>query len=559
MKLLHLIPASILFLGACTQKKETVEKTNLNPYYDKAFDFREKNKPDSAFLYFNKAKDLFLQQNDSLGTAKCLVNMAIISTDKGDSFGAQELALNAQSYFHEENVAEHVYIKSNLNNLGITFYDLKNYPRAIEFYQKSMSYNTDSSILLGLKNNIANAYRRMNLYEKSIAIYKTILKQPLSRKEYAKIHSNYAYTVWLKQPNFNAAPELLEALKIRKLEKDNIGLNSSYGQLTHYFESKNPTAALQYAYKMYETAVNINNADDKIEALQKIIKLSPPAISKKYFELYEIISDSVKTARRTASNQFAVIRYESEKNKAENLNLQKENTERKYQVATRELLLFVGFITVLAASVVFIIWYRKRKEKMKSDAQKAIAESQLKTSKKVHDVVANGLYRIMTEIENENQLDKEIILDKIESLYEKSRDISYDKPISASKPFADTVSELLTSFATEKTKILIAGNEPELWQKTNEHTQYELIHIIQELMVNMKKHSKASLVALRFEQDESCINLYYTDNGKGMAENTLFGNGLRYTGNRIEEINGAITFDTKMQNGLKILITFPFS
>lgn len=544
-------------LISCSRSSTKKENKKENHLYDKAFEFRENQQSDSAFYYFNEAKDLFIQQNDSLGTAKCLVNMSIISSNKGDYFGAQELALNAQSYFHENNKKEYTYIKSNLNNLGIAFYNLRNYPRAIEFYEKSIRYTTDNSLIPGIENNIANAYRRMKQYDKALLIYNDILKQPLNAREYAKILSNYTFTNWLKKPNFNAIPGLIEALEIRKKEKDILGLNSSYAHLSDYYAKIKPDSALEYALEMYKTAKNLDNRDDEVEALQKIIKLSPGEISKKYFERYDYISDSLQTLRRTAGNQFAVIRYESEKTKVENLNLQKENTEKKYQVALRELFLLAGFISVFAATIITVIWYKKRKEKLHSEAQKAITDSKLKTSKKVHDVVANGLYRVMTEIENQQDLDRNHVLDKIEDLYEKSRDISYEKPTQAKQPFHETLSELLTSFATENRKVLIAGNEAELWLNINEQTKYELEHIIQELMVNMKKHSQASNVALRFENAAEYIRIYYTDNGVGMPKDTTFNNGLRNTGNRIEEIKGAIIFDTEVEKGLKIQISFP--
>ena len=165
----------------------------------------------------------------------------------------------------------------------------------------------------------------------------------------------------------------------------------------------------------------------------------------------------------------------------------------------------------------------------------------------------------MTEIENQEHIDKERVLDKIEELYEKSRDISYEEHQPIEALFHEQISELLTSFATENTKMLIAGNTPELWDSINAEVRYEVVHILQELMVNMKKHSGASSVGVRFEQKSDQIYIYYTDNGIGMDESTQRNNGLRNTGNRIDTIKGAITFDTKAKKGLKILISFPLS
>ncbi len=304
--------------------------------------------------------------------------------------------------------------------------------------------------------------------------------------------------------------------------------------------------------KMYAIANKLNSADDRLEALQKLIRLSPSETSKQYFELYQKLDDSLQTARRAAKNQFALIHYETERHKANNLRLQKDNTEKTYQ-------LIIVIISALLFLVGGIFQYKKRKQKLALEARNAIRESQLKTSKRVHDVVANGLYRVMTEIENQEHINKEHMLDRIEDLYEKSRDISYEKQETTVALFHEQISELLTSFATENTKMLIAGNAPELWERVNANVQYEVTHILQELMVNMKKHSSASNVGVRFEQKLDHIYIYYTDNGTGMKENTQRNNGLRNTGNRIDTIKGQITFDTKVEKGLKILISFPLS
>jgi signal transduction histidine kinase len=78
-------------------------------------------------------------------------------------------------------------------------------------------------------------------------------------------------------------------------------------------------------------------------------------------------------------------------------------------------------------------------------------------------------------------------------------------------------------------------------------------------MVNMKKHSSASNVAVRFENQQDQIIIYYADNGVGMQADTPRNNGLRNTGNRINSINGAINFDATVEKGLKIQISFPVS
>lgn len=543
---------SLLFLLACSSRDSHDRTIDQNSYFDQAFDYRDKNLPDSAFIFFYKAKDQFLSVKDSLGVGKSLINMGIILTEEGDYFGGQETSIQAMLFLNDQNIKHHSYLAANYNNLGIAADNLKDYKNAIKFYDSALSFSNDSASKRMYLNNKAKSLQELAQYDRALVIYRQILKSADNSKEYARLISNIAKTEWLKSSKYDARASLLTALNIRKKEQDIWGQNASYAQLADYYAAKNPKLAMTYAQQMYEIALKLKSPDDQLEALQKLIILAPNTNTKSYYNSYRKLSDSLQTARNAAKNQFALIRYETEKHKADNLILQKENSERKYQII---IISSIALFVLLGG----IFWYRKRKRDIETESQKAITDSKLKTSKKVHDVVANGLYRVMTEIENQQDLDRDLVLDKIEDLYEKSRDISYEKPTEANKPFHETLSEILTSFATAHRKVLIAGNDAELWLKVSEQTKYELEHIIQELMVNMKKHSQASNVVMRFESVGEQIKIYYTDNGIGMPKQKQFNNGLRNTGNRIEEINGAIIFDTEVEKGLKIQISFPIS
>jgi signal transduction histidine kinase len=551
LKHFRILLLPLLLLLSCSENRPKEKEKVVNTYYDKAFDYREAGRADSAFLYFNKAREVFLHQNDSLGTGKCFLNMAIISTEKNDYFGGQELSLSALTYFNINDKAQHVFITSNYNNLGIATFRLKDYKNALRFYDLAIRFSADSMDTRVYLNNKAKVYQESKQYKQALNIYTKILKETSkNKKEYARTLTNITTARWLQNRNYNAAPEFLSALNIREQENDLWGKNSSYGHLADYYLTKEPDTALGYARKMYQVATELNSADDQLQALQRLIKLAPPSETRMYFNRYQQLADSLENVRNTAKNQFALIRYETEKSKADNLVLQKDNDDKKYQV----IILTISILLIVIAGTLL---YQRRIQKLAMEAKDSIRESQLKTSKKVHDVVANGLYRVMAELENRQEINKDQVLDQIEDLYEKSRDISYEKPQTESQNFDKKISALLSSFSTESTKILIAGNTQNLWEHASLTARFEVEHILQELMVNMKKHSGASRVGIRFDCKDEQINIYYTDNGRGMQKATQFNNGLKNTGNRIEEIKGAITFDTNMEKGLKIQITFP--
>jgi len=464
---------------SCTQKKLDKAETKPieNPVYDKAYNFREAHQSDSAFKYFNEAKDVFIAQRDSIGTAKCLVNMAIISTNKGDYYGGQELSLNAKTYFNENDKGQYVYIKSNYNNLGIASSKLEDYEKGIIFYDQAIKFATDINDILLYLNNKANIYRELKQYNTAISLYNRVLQDKrLSKKEYARTLTNYSLAKWLQNPTYDPSLGYKEALKIRIALNDLEGQNSSYAHLAEYYAQIDPTLALDYAEQMYAIAQINQDPEDVLRALRKLVNLSKTNQTKQYFNQYQTLLDSIHKVRNANKNQFALIRYETEKHKADNLKLQKDNDQKNFY-------LILTLVFVVMGSVITIIWDRKRKQKIALEAQNLVQENHLRTSKKIHDVVANGLYRVMTEIENNVEIDKEIILDKIEDLYEKSRDISYDEMPHAKQNFDDKITSLLTSFATSTTKVFIAGNTANLWNNVDATVKYEVEHVLQELMV----------------------------------------------------------------------------
>ena len=561
MKSLPIYIAAFLF-AACS--KDTTHNTAVvqNPDIDKAYEYLERGIEDSAFFAFNRAKDIYIEVNDSLKVANCLINMAITQKDQGDYFGAQETALQAVDYLDKSNPEHYVYLSTNYNNLGAATGKLSDFEQALTFYKAALQFSQDSLNGLIYQNNMAICYQNLKDYDKAIQIYADIYEKVKDNKrQYARILSNLARTKWLADAAFPAADEFLTALAIREAENDLWGMNASYVHLTDYYADVYPDTALWYAKKMYDTAKKIQSPDDQIYALSKLIELSPEGKSKEYFYTYQSLTDSVHQARAAAKNQFALIRYEVEKNKADNLRLQKDNAE-KINTLTRQRFFTGSLVFLLILSILGgRFWYRKRKQRLELEAQHKIKASQLKTSRKVHDVVANGIYRVMSEIENKEAIDREGILDKLEGVYHKSRDISYEaeESLPAEQTYAQQITELLTSFATAHQKVLIVGNESQLWDHVSENVKTEIKHVLQELMVNMRKHSLTDQVLIRFEKIDAKLKIYYKDNGIGMKNTNSQGNGLKNTVSRIESLKGEIIFASEHEKGLKIEIAVPSS
>lgn len=147
-------------------------------------------------------------------------------------------------------------------------------------------------------------------------------------------------------------------------------------------------------------------------------------------------------------------------------------------------------------------------------------------------------------------------------MYRKSRDISYEDESAVQGDdviFTQDISRLLTSFAGTQRKVLIVGNEPSLWQKVSSDVCSQIRLVLQELMVNMKKHSRATEVVLRFQVEDNQFALHYSDNGVGFSETHHVGNGLRNTENRIEGLGGTCTFVSEKDKGVRISCFIPLT
>ncbi len=517
------------------------------------------SQPDSAFYYFN---EVATQSSDSLEIASALNYMAIIQHNAGDYFGSIESLLAALGYLKEETDDKRPYYQAVYNLLGSNNLTLDNYIDAILYYQQTVELTTDPNFKNIARNNLAVAYQKQGDYAKAIELLTAIQNDTASNPaNQARIQSNLARTRWLQNIAYNPLPDFWTALQVRKKENDQWGLNASYSHLPDYYSVTRADSALFYATNMYEVATRLNSVDDQLEALQKIIPLAAPGNAKRYVAEYMQLSDSLQKARNTARNQFALVRYESAKSKAENLELLNANAEKEWLLFRQQLIGGTLVVGLLGLMVFLINRQRKKKEQLQLQYQQSLRDQQLKTSQKVHDVVANGLYRIMTTIEYKEELDKNELLDSIEELYEKSRDISYESPDTqpAAASYHQSINDLLKGFASETTRVVIVGNEPEYWENLHPAAKKSLEQVLQELMVNMRKHSKASLVVVKFEKDHQALKINYTDNGIGFPEAYKFGNGLKNTENRILELNGHISFGQHQPTGLTIEIHLPFA
>lgn len=560
-RLLYSVVLGVLFSSGIRSQQPPAKDTD----YDRGYYFFYYKKWDSAFLMFNRYIN---NPDDTLKKGKAHSFLGEIQWNIGDLYGAQQSLTDAISTLDARNEKHQEEIGYTYNMLGNVSLDLKRYDEAINFYDEAIKIFTGTDYLLEVMNGKATALQKKGIFNEAIAIYDSMLRlKPANPLLVARITDNRARTKWLKEPGYRALGEFYAALKIRSDNQNSAGLNASYAHLSDYYAKQHTDSALWYAHKMYERAKENESPDDMLEAIDKLIRLSNSSVSKEYwYAVFKQLNDSLQFSRDTTRNRFALIRYGVEKTKADNLALKFEIEQRKVdnlelqQGYTRQRFLLYALI-LLATFIItsLFAWYNKRRKRIKQEAENAIRESKLKTSQKVHDVVANGLYGVMNELEHNETIEMERLLNKIEWLYEKSRDISYEDTVTDNSgiDYKNHVHALLQSFSNEKTDVFIVGNEQTFWNQLTSNQKPQLQLVLNEIMVNMKKHSQATKVAIAFRLEDTTALITYKDDGIGFLSGMELGNGLKNTVSRIKSLNGEINFGKSDSGGASITISFP--
>lgn len=569
-RIIEVLDSKVKFLGALKQydsciynsKKILQKSIEINDsvsigrsYTLLAYYHSIKKQNDSAYFYYSLIKNQFLKYSDSISNGYNLMKMSIIEKSVGDYNSSEYTGSLALKYLNGNSPS---YSASVYNNWAISSRNQGQLQDALLFYNKALVLIALKEDKIIIKNNIANTYRDLGDYNKSIDILNSLNKDSIINQIIrAKVIDNLAYTKWLAKKNGDILSELEKALAIRLQEKDHYGLIASYAHLSKYYKFLSTDKAQFYASKMYEVATVQKSTQDRLEALQILIELDNTSNIKKHYRVYVKINDSIKVVKSKAKNAYAKIKYNSEKNREDNLKLKIVNSKKELElekIRTRNVIGATSSATVVFGLIGFG-YYRRKKYKQEKRAE--VYKTETRIAKKIHDEVANNVVNIMNKVQYTNET-KENLLDDLEKVYMLTRNISHqNSTIETGDRFESSLKTLLTSFNTgTRTVILKDIHKVELKLLASDK-QIEIYRILQELMVNMQKHSKANLVALSFKYINYQYSINYSDNGVGLAINKIsLKNGLKNVETRIKSINGVITFETSVNNGFKVFISF---
>jgi signal transduction histidine kinase len=509
-----------------------------------------------GLAFYTARKEAQMEQHDTLGAVESLRLLAIGYFKMGELYDSESVAVEALELIARHSRADTLsQARVGLyNQLGRTYSGLMDYGAARKVLSEALqqaSNHTDSIIIL---NNLANTYNDQGLYPEALEYYSLVHHKALKAGDILQ----QAFTLdnlgdmltELHAPG--ARDSLLKAMELRLQNGDMTGLYSSFKNLANFYHQNNDSSqAMAYARKAQDVAAQLNSPAYHYDALETLIRFH----SDQNVLAYNRMTDSLELAERLAKNKNAFIKYNlnKERNKTAEQKLEKEQQARSKQLFQ----LITVFILILLVLSYFIFRYRYKKGK-----QAEIYKTESRISKKVHDELANDLFNVLAFAENrplQQPTEKEKLLSALDQLYSKTRDISKDiSQIPTDDGYPKALKELLAGYSSQKVNVIIQGLDTLPWKRISDLKKMACFRVLQELLVNMKKHSNASLVLLKFARIGKCVEISYTDNGKGIAAaSQLDRGGLRIAENRIDAIMGKFTFDSSRNQGFKCTISFP--
>lgn len=552
-------------------------------YIGDYFDY--KMKLDSAYIYYDKADQIYQTLNSADDIAKMQQYKSIVLLREGLYNEAENKALDALEALDKKPKSRLLYeIYLNLGNI----LDLNQQPNEAllyyseailileELYQKDLISEEELQLSKAFcYNNIGTLYHTQKSYLKAenyLNYGYNILNDLNEKNEPYTITLTNLATLHISLDRLNEAEKLLiESLNISKEMSYKQSLTANNFRLAElYLKKKDTLRAIEF-YKNAYLLSSKNHANNTILKSLKALSITDKLESQKYISLYHSFNDSMNKLQISKRNKFARIKYESEKLERNIANLKKENSQ----------LLISAVITVLMAILaLFFIFYRNKIKRLKyiqqdqenkeliyklfleqeQLSQEVLTKERDRISQELHDGIINSLFIIRLNLSHsENSTASTSILSEIEKVQDQVRLISHDLKNQEfiQQGFSEIMAQLIEKNNSEHQKFQFIISKNYHWGNISYEDKINIYRIVQEAIQNVIKHSNAKNCIISISKIENGNKITITDDGIGFDYKAVRNsNGLKNINNRAKQLKAAITI-TSTSDGTIIILTIP--
>ncbi|AUC16649.1 hypothetical protein BTO06_16505 [Tenacibaculum sp. SZ-18] len=547
---------------------------------------------DSAYFYYQLSTNISKLLKDSLAVGRRLLSMAVVQRRVKDYLGSQISSFEALKYL--EPLESFAYLESLYNNLGLVSEELNQDREAIKYYKYAFNFgdsiknkNRKKLSYIRFYNNMGLFYQKDNSHKKAVKYFeKGLLLDSLKEKfpiHYALLLENLTYSQFKSGIENDTEQKYFEVLNLRNQYQEENGVATTFEIPTTFMNladfhitKKNFTKAKEYAISALEYSKQTHNNKRWLKALLTLSKIEKGDESLKYLQEYIELNDSLFQQERQLKNQFARIRYETEKKEKENKELRTENEAKEIEILKeREQKIwgwFLAIFSLLGLGISFLFFnLKKRKAAFVAELEKVrVANNERdRIAQELHDGILGRLFGTRFGLgflpvgggkEEEEKYGQ--LLDELQDIEKEIREVSHKlsyTPSSSSENFNAVINELIkekTTIAELNYKIDIAKEIN--WDVIQKDIKTDIYRILQEALQNIIKHAKASSISVAIKELESKLTLEIEDNGVGFntVENPA-GIGFKNMETRVKKLKGIFGVQSSKGKGTNILVQIP--
>lgn len=553
----------------------------LGDYYD------DKTQLDSAFSYYSQSEKLYRKIKDTLNIGKTAFYKAGILFDAGNFTESEIETVTALKLLSKINNTRLIYESYNL--LALSLKELNNCKKSLEYFGlalkqlkqlESENYPIDkiAKSKISCYNNMGRVYEKQKNYPKAIQLYnKALQTKDLKQKNprlYAMLLNNLGYSK-MKLRHSGVESLLLESLRIRDSLQILSGIVSSKIRIGEYYLYKKDTVkALAYIKEGFILSKKIKSNSDIIQSL-KLLTENDSKNKTFYSNLYFKVNDSIQNVERQTRNKFARIAYETDQIEEKNEILSKTNTN--ISIGSGIIILFLGGFFVIYRlksknrELLFIQGQQEANEKIyqlmlnhQSETDATRNEERNRIAMELHDGIVNSIF---TTRFNLIQLDptasdqKEQLVKELEKTENEIRRVSHDLTqnlLFEDKSFPEILTTLVVSQKNQyNTKFDVSIDKYIDWSSVSSDNKIHIYRIIQEAIQNSNKYSKAERCFIVLLKTANKITIRIWDNGIGFnPEKVKYGIGLKNIKNRNKALKGELKISSDSEKGTTVEVVF---
>lgn len=502
-----------------TGRFKNMEATTVSILSSLGVNYRRKNMPDSALIYYNRALDLLERYEDYDERVYLLTNMAVL-------YAATARLDEAEKYIRTA-----VETSKKCEDMDVVLYAA-----------------STAGAILALREKYAEAAEML---------YPALAKAREQRKPKFILKSlTYLLNNFFKVNN-----------------RDSIDYYRSEAEKVVSQLPESSAEVLGYRETLSEILIQMGRYQESLDIYRQMLKANDShmqtpvdrlylSMARSYMGLkdypqaagcYEkayALADSLHRTEVNAELSELTMKYENQEKALEIARLTQEQLEQK----ARTMQWSAVAMTAIFAFVLLILYYMFRQRRIKKEEELKLARSYIgglerertRLAKELHDGICNDLLGIGMQMQCvlPATTEKEELLNLMEQVRKDVRCISHElmPPKFQYVTLAETVEAYVERLAIPPSMNLAFSKENDTaeWHQVPEQVAYEVYRILQELLSNIIKHSGATKVNVGLCLSKERLTLLITNNGKAFSDVPVAtgGIGLTTIQERVKAVGG---------------------